>query len=247
MFVGTVWNYEMAFQTAANIINLTLVWAHCRCFLLHIYAFPSVSLTDIYSAFCLSFQTDIWIGFSQACTSGHCNFTPFLQLQNCSSSVRLHGDRVWTAHFKSSHKFSIGQRSGLWLQNIHLVVFKPFLRSFCCMRRVIVLLENKSSPKSYFSCRWNQIVLQDFPICCIHFTPYLYKPSRACCREASPQHDAATTMLHGGNAMLVMMWRLVWWAKSAIVVSSDHGNSFQLTSESPTRLLGKPGTPLEWS
>ena len=46
----------------------------------------------------------------------------------------------------------------------------PFLCSFRCMLWVIVLPENESSSKSSFSCRLNQIVLQDFPLfCCIHF------------------------------------------------------------------------------
>ena len=59
-------------------------------------------------------------------------------------------------------------------QDITLVVFKPFLCSFHSILQVVVLLENKSSPKPLFSCRLNQGALQDFPICCcIHFTLYL--------------------------------------------------------------------------
>ncbi len=36
-------------------------------------------------------------------------------LQNSSSSVRLDGHCLWTAIFKSCHRFSIGFRFGLWL------------------------------------------------------------------------------------------------------------------------------------
>lgn len=36
-------------------------------------------------------------------------------LQNSSSSARLVGERLWTAVFRSCHRFSIGFRSGLWL------------------------------------------------------------------------------------------------------------------------------------
>lgn len=72
----------------------------------------------------------------------------------------------------------------------------------------------------------------------IHFT--LTRLSRACCWEASSKHDAATTMLHAGDATLLSVWFLlqtwcsVWWPKSSILVSPDHRSFFQLTSEPST-------------
>lgn len=38
-------------------------------------------------------------------------------------------------------------------QNVNIVVLKPFGRNFVCTLGAIVLLENTSSVKSYFSCR----------------------------------------------------------------------------------------------
>lgn len=63
-------------------------------------------------------------------------------LQNCSSSVMLHGDREWPALFKTSHTCSVGLRSGFWLsrsRTLTMFVLKPFVRSFSCMPEVIVL------------------------------------------------------------------------------------------------------------
>ena len=63
-------------------------------------------------------------------------------LQNCSSSVMLHGNREWPALFKSSHTCSVGLRSGFWLsrsRTLTMFVLKPFVRSFGCMPEVIVL------------------------------------------------------------------------------------------------------------
>ena len=80
--------------------------------------------------------------------------------------------------------------------------------------------------------------------CCIHFTLYLYKPSGTCCREASPQHEAATTMLHGRDGVFVEMCS-IWCppniassliAKKLHLVSSDQRTFFQLTVAFPTCL-----------
>lgn len=72
------------------------------------------------------------------------------------------------------------------------------LCSFCCVLGVDVLLGNKSSPKSYLSCRLKQIILQDLDF-------YLCKPFRTRCWEASWQHDAAAASLHGGDGVFVVM------------------------------------------
>lgn len=59
----------------------------------------------------------------------------------------------------SSHKFYSGFISRLWLQNVHIVVFKPVLCTCSCI--LMGLLENKS-PELQLFCRL--IVLQDFPV-----------------------------------------------------------------------------------
>lgn len=68
------------------------------------------------------------VGLFQSCTSGHCN-VPRSYLRERSSSVRLHGVSECEAFFKSTRKFSIGLRSGLWLgySRTSTVFFKPFL------------------------------------------------------------------------------------------------------------------------
>lgn len=63
--------------------------------------------------FCSNYSLEsMWKSFYQLCTSGHLNFPPFF----CATlkSFRLWGYREWTVLFKSSNKFSIGLRSGLW-------------------------------------------------------------------------------------------------------------------------------------
>ena len=81
-------------------------------------------------------------------------------LQSCSSSVRLHDDWAWRALFKSSHKFSIGLRSGLWLGHSrtftllslnHFCVAFTFTHALChCLAgkyifsQVVVLLQTES-------------------------------------------------------------------------------------------------------
>lgn len=87
----------------------------------------------------------------------------------------------------NSHTLSAGLRSGLW----------TLLFSNQCVE-----LENKSSPKSQFSCRLHRMFLQDFSLL-LHINFALSKPLKACCREASPQHDAAAaTTLHIGLTRL---------------------------------------------
>lgn len=85
------------------------------------------------------------------------------------------------------HRFWIGLRAGLWpLQNLHLVVFEPFLWSFChvlgvLLFQVVALLQTKAGFGDTF-----------LPSCSL----YLSKPSRTCCSEASPLPDADSTVLH---------------------------------------------------
>lgn len=91
--------------------------------------------------------------------------------------------------WRSTHKFSFGLSSGL--QDIKIVVLKPFLCSFVLYARGSLACRNT-----------NQVFLQDFPVFyCIHlFTLYPNKPSRPFCRKAS------TTMLHCEDVVFLMMW-----------------------------------------
>lgn len=106
------------------------------------------------------------------------------------------------------------------------------------MFELIVSLENTPSPKLQICCRLHQVFLQDFLVFCfIHFYPH--KPPRACCREVSPQNDAATIIHHSGDAVFMVMCSvtlcLVWWPKS-----------FQLTSESSSCFLANCSTDVMW-
>ena len=73
-------------------------------------------------------------------------------LQNCSSSVRLYGDRESRALFKSTFKFFIGLRSGLWLGhsrtftllslNHVCVAFTVRFRSLSCWKIILISSHN---------------------------------------------------------------------------------------------------------
>lgn len=85
-------------------------------------------------------------------------------------------------------------------------VYKPFVCSFGCMLGVILLLENKYTPKLQFSCRLCQVFLQVFPLFySIHVVFYLYKHSCACCWEVSKQHNTVTTMLHSRDDVFLII------------------------------------------
>ncbi len=77
--------------------------------------------------------------------------------------------------------------------DIHTAVFKPFLCTFDFMCGACLVGKYTSIVVCFH---------QDFSVfCCIDLTFCRHKPSRACCREASTQHDAATTRLHDGDGV----------------------------------------------
>ena len=70
-------------------------------------------------------------------------------LQNSSNSVRLEGEDLWTAVFRSCHRFPLGFRSGLNPNgmNMNMFCFQPFYCSSGFMFRVVVLLEGELPPQ----------------------------------------------------------------------------------------------------
>lgn len=139
------------------------------------------------------------------------------------------------------------------LQDLHLVVFEPFLWSFCpllCPAGKINLLSSHSSPPS--ESEGPPGLLMFFYI---YLSLHLYSPSRTCCWEAYPEPDAATTMLQ----VMVCLWmcsvcqiyHLIWWPKFSIFASSDQRTFFHLTLELVVisnvhdRTALKPTSPLQ--
>lgn len=102
------------------------------------------------------------------------------------------------------------------LDNIYVVVLNCVC-SFGCLLVGSLLKEKKRkcSPQSQYCAECIGFSSWIFSIfSCIHFTLYLYKPSRTgSSTEVSPQHDATTTMLHGGE--------------SSVLISSAHRTFFQ--------------------
>lgn len=116
------------------------------------------------------------------------------------------------------------------LQDIKVVVWEPFLWSFGFVLGLIVLLENKSSPKlAGASQTCVRFILQDFFIfCSTHFTLWPFPGPAA---EKHPH--SMYTMSHAGDGVFVMKcsatWCLVQLVQSSILVSPDHRAFFQLT------------------
>ncbi len=88
------------------------------------------------------------------------------------------------------------------LQQVNVVVPKPCLDDFGCVFGVIVLLEDKA-PAQMELPRWlEEVLLKNLLIQrSIPGPPDADETARAMGREASPQHDAATTMLDCGDGV----------------------------------------------
>ena len=89
-----------------------------------------------------------------------------------------------------------------------------------------------------------------FPYILLH--SFLYKPSRACCWEASPQQDATTTLLHGADGVFVVMTRCCDVIGLKLRPSKDAAHELGyspnnlLPVESPTCLWVNSGGDLMW-
>ena len=75
----------------------------------------------------------------------------------------------------------------------------------CCFR-VIVLLEGEPPSQSQISGRLKQVCLENFPVFSAMHHSFISVSFHTPCRwKTSPQHDAATTMLHCGDSVLWVM------------------------------------------
>ena len=92
------------------------------------------------------------------------------------------------------------------LKDIHRFVLKPLLWYLGCVLKVVVLLKDEPSPQSEVKRALEQVFIQDVSVhCCIHVSLYPdYSPS-SCRWKTSPQHDAATTMLHCRDGIGLVM------------------------------------------
>ncbi len=83
---------------------------------------------------------------------------------------------------------------------------KPLECCFSSMLRVIVLLEGEPLSQSQISGRLKQVSLKNFPVfSAIHHSFNSDQFPSPCRWKTSPQHDAATTMLHCGDGVLGVM------------------------------------------
>ena len=94
---------------------------------------------------------------------------------------------------------SLGFKSGLWLGHSRTfrVVPRPLLCYLGCVLRVVVLLDDEPSPQSEVQSALEQVFIKDVSgHCCIHLSLDPDWSPSFCSWKTSPQHDAATTMLH---------------------------------------------------
>ena len=98
-------------------------------------------------------------------------------LQILSSSVRLDGERWWTAIFRSLQRCSIGG---------HRVVPKPVLCYFSCVLRVIVLLEGEPSAQSEVLSTLEEVFFQDISVLGRIHLSFNYNQSSCPCSWKTP-------------------------------------------------------------
>ena len=83
---------------------------------------------------------------------------------------------------------------------------KPLECCFSSILRVIVLLEGEPLSQSQISGRLKQVSLKNFPVFrAVHHSFNSDQFPSPCRLKTSPQHDAATTMLHCGDGLLRVM------------------------------------------
>ena len=131
-------------------------------------------------------------------------------LQILSSSIRLDGERWCAALFRSLQSCSIGFKSGLWLG--HSRIFTDLTWSYSCIVLAVCLgsfscWNGKPSLTVWVSWElWSRFPSRiSLVLCCFHLS---FDPDRSlssCHWKTSPQHDAATTMLHCRDGIGQMM------------------------------------------
>lgn len=147
---------------------------------------PSAEITSVSNtsgSVCSSFMC-LLVTFFQFSSAEHLNL--------CQMSLELWAN--W--HFRSNHK----SWTPTWPT---IVVFKPFLWSIDFLFRVIVLLENKSSPKLQFFCRLQQEVFFFLPqLFCSDFGFSISRPCGAYCTAMSPRTQPRTQPTPGFRVWL---------------------------------------------
>jgi len=128
-------------------------------------------------------------------------------LQICSSSVKLDGERRWTAIFKSFHRFSMGFNSGVSSST-------PEGFSCSCSDAISVLLwlyawchcPVGTETFATVFCTLKHVLLKDLLVFgSIHCSLYPDKSPSPCHWKVSPQYDAAPTMLLGKDGVRCLM------------------------------------------
>ena len=149
-------------------------------------------------------------------------YLPILPCKKSSILVWLDGECLWTAIFKSCQRFSIGFRSGLWLGHSNTWICVDLNHSIVALAVCFGLLscwKVKLCPslKSFAdSNRFSSKIVLYFP------SSHQFNPVPAE-KKASPQHDAATTMCHGGYGVV----RVILWLKLDKTWKSSRGvNTF---------------------
>ena len=83
------------------------------------------------------------------------------------------------------------------LKDIQRLIPKPLLRCLGCVLRVVVLLDGEHSPQSEVLSALEQVFIKDLSVLCyVHLSLDPDESPSPCSKKTSPQHDAATTMLH---------------------------------------------------
>ncbi|XP_061742609.1 uncharacterized protein LOC133542464 isoform X3 [Nerophis ophidion] len=123
--------------------------------------------------------------------TNHLSPHSFITVQILSSSVRLDGERWWSAILRSLQGCSIGFKSGLRLGHSRTVTELFRSHSF-----VIVLLEGEPSAQSEVHSTLEKVFVQDISVLGhIHRSFNCKQSSCPCSCKTPPQHDAATTTL----------------------------------------------------
>ena len=82
-------------------------------------------------------------------------------------------------------------------KDIHRVVLKPLLCCLGCVLWVIVLLEDEPSAQSEVLSTLDQVFIKDISVLCsVQLSLNPDQSPQSLLLKNSPQHDAATTMLH---------------------------------------------------
>ncbi len=131
------------------------------------------------------------------CPTPPCNRSP----SHPGSEGFMHTPVFWAQPTDSRWGWGLGLAGPL--QQVNVVVPKPCLDDFGSVFGVIVLLEHEALMQTKLPCWLEEIILKD-PLIQhdIHGHPNADKMAWATGRQAPPQHDAATTMLHCGDGIV---------------------------------------------